>query len=68
MTYMVALGGLPHGIAGSVDGFFLVARGAMPLSSMLGRYLTPVLIGNTIGGVALVAFFNHAQVITETRP
>jgi len=35
---------------------------------MLGRYLTPVLIGNTIGGVALVAFFNHAQVITETRP
>ena len=48
--------------------FFLVACGAMPLSSMLGRYLLPVLIGNTIGGVALVAFFNHAQVITETRP
>lgn len=67
MTYMVALGGLPHGIAGSVDGFFLVARGAMPLSSMLGRYLIPVLIGNSIGGVALVAFFNHAQVVTETR-
>src|ERR1700687_3497221 len=25
--------------------------------------LTPVLIGNTIGGVSLVAFFNHAQVV-----
>lgn len=24
MTYLVALGGLPHGIAGSVDGFFLL--------------------------------------------
>ncbi len=65
MTYKVALGGLPHGIAGSVDGFFLVAREAMPLSRMLGMYLIPVLIGNTIGGVALVAFFNHAQVVTE---
>jgi formate/nitrite transporter FocA (FNT family) len=64
---MVALGGLPHGIAGAVDGFFLVARGAMPLGRMPGMYLIPVLIGNTIGGVALVAFFNHAQVVTEMR-
>jgi formate/nitrite transporter FocA (FNT family) len=63
MTYLVALGNLPHGIAGSVDGFFLVARGAMSWRHMLGDYLTPVLIGNTIGGVSLVAFFNHAQVV-----
>ena len=63
MTYLVALGNLPHGIAGSVDGFFLVARGALTWRHMLGDYLTPVLIGNTIGGVSLVAFFNHAQVV-----
>ncbi len=64
MTYLVALGNLPHGIAGSVDGFFLVARGALSWGGMLGNFLTPVLIGNTIGGVSLVAFFNHAQVVT----
>jgi formate-nitrite transporter family protein len=64
MTYLVALGELPHGIAGSVDGFYLVARGSMSWSSALGGYLTPVLIGNTIGGVSLVAIFNHAQVVT----
>ena len=63
MTYLVALGSLPHGIAGSVDGFFLVARGALSWRYMLSDYLAPVLIGNTIGGVALVAFFNHAQVV-----
>jgi formate/nitrite transporter FocA (FNT family) len=63
MTYLVSLGNLPHGIAGSVDGFFLVARGALSWRQMLGSYLTPVLIGNTIGGVSLVAFFNHAQVV-----
>jgi formate/nitrite transporter FocA (FNT family) len=63
MTYLVALGSLPHGIAGSVDGFFLVARGALSWRHMLGDYLAPVLIGNTIGGVSLVAFFNHAQVV-----
>ena len=67
MTYVAALGGLPHGIAGSVDGFFLVARGMMSWSAMLGHYLIPVLIGSAIGGVFLVAFFKHAQVVTETR-
>ena len=65
MTYLVSLGRLPHGIAGSVDGFFLVARGILSWRSVMGSFLTPVLIGNTVGGVLLVAFFNHAQVITE---
>jgi formate/nitrite transporter FocA (FNT family) len=65
MTYLVALGDLPHGIAGSVDGFYLVARGALSWGAMLGSYLIPVLIGNTIGGVSLVAVFNHAQVVSS---
>ena len=65
MTYLVALGDLPHSIVGSVDGFLLVARGAMPWPQMLANYLAPVILGNTVGGVALVAFFNHAQVVTE---
>jgi formate-nitrite transporter family protein len=64
MTYLVALGDLPHSIVGSTDGFFLVARGAISWGHVLGGYLAPIVIGNTIGGVALVAFFNHAQVVT----
>ncbi len=31
---------------------------------MLGKYLTPVLIGNTIGGILLTALFNHGQVVS----
>lgn len=64
MTYLVALGDLPHSIVGSTDGFFLVARGVVSWGHLLGNYLAPIVIGNTIGGVALVAFFNHAQVVT----
>lgn len=64
MTYLVALGDLPHSIVGSTDGFFLVARGTMSWGHVLSSYLAPIVIGNTIGGVALVAFFNHAQVVT----
>ncbi len=41
MTYIVALGSLPHGIAGSVDGFFLVACGAMPLRKHAWRVPDP---------------------------
>jgi formate-nitrite transporter family protein len=64
MTYLIALGDLPHSIVGSTDGFFLIARGAASWGQILGSYITPILIGNTVGGVALVASFNHAQVVT----
>jgi formate-nitrite transporter family protein len=29
------------------------------------RYMTPTLIGNILGGVALVAALNHAQVVSK---
>jgi formate-nitrite transporter family protein len=67
MTYMVSLGGLPHVIAGSTEAFYQVATHALPWSSFLGAFLVPTLIGNTIGGVLLVALFNHAQVVTEAN-
>ncbi len=65
MTYLISLGGLPHIVAGAVETFYLVAIGALSWSRLLGDFLVPTLIGNTLGGVLLVAFFNHAQVITE---
>jgi len=62
-TYIVGLAGLTHVIAGSVEVLFLVMTGARPWTSYVGGYLVPTLIGNIIGGVALVSALNHAQVI-----
>jgi formate/nitrite transporter FocA (FNT family) len=43
--------------------FFLVATGAESWGFYVGRFLAPTLIGNIIGGVSLVAFLGHAQVV-----
>jgi formate/nitrite transporter FocA (FNT family) len=42
---------------------FLVATGQASPAQYLAGYMLPTLIGNTIGGVALVAALNHAQVV-----
>jgi formate/nitrite transporter FocA (FNT family) len=52
-----------HVIAGSTKMFFLVATGEGSWSYYLGRFLVPTLLGNIIGGVSLVAFPGHAQVV-----
>ncbi len=61
LAYIVGLGGMPHVIAGSVETFYLISTGAISLGECLGGYLIPVLIGNVIGGVALVAVGAHAE-------
>lgn len=60
-TYLIALGELTHVIAGSVDTLYLVWEGKLGFGAYVMSYLVPVLIGNTIGGVAFVAALNHAQ-------
>jgi len=62
-TYIVGLASLTHIIAGSVEVLFLVMTGAMAWTAYLGGYMLPTLIGNCIGGVALVSALNHAQVV-----
>ena len=63
LTYVVGLGHLTHIIAGSVEVLYLVWTGAMSEWSYLGGYMVPTLIGNVIGGTALVSALNHAQVV-----
>jgi formate/nitrite transporter FocA (FNT family) len=63
-TYIVGLAGLTHVIAGSVEVLFLVMTGAQSWWSYFGGYLIPALIGNILGGVALVSALNHAQVMS----
>jgi len=67
ITYVVAIGGFTHIIAGSIDCLFLVSTGVISWGSYLGGYMIPTLIGNTLGGVSLVAVVNHAQVVAGER-
>lgn len=55
--------GFRHSIAGSVDAFARVWAGDAPLGQIAGGFLAPAIVGNVIGGVALVALLNHGQVV-----
>lgn len=62
VTWLLSVTSLTHIIAGSVEVFYLVTTDAMSFGTYLMRYGIPVFIGNSIGGMILVAALNHAQV------
>lgn len=64
-TAPIALLNFRHSIVGSVEAFYRVADGTASLGQMIGQFIVPAVIGNTIGGVVLVALFNYAQVHHE---
>jgi len=66
MTYVVGLGGFTHIVAGSAEALFLVWNGSISWWSYAGGYALPTLIGNLLGGLALVSALNHAQVVAGT--
>ena len=65
LTWLVGLGQLTHIIAGSVEALYMAAAGAVSYGQVISGYMLPTLIGNIIGGVALVAALNHAQVVSK---
>ena len=65
LTYVVAAAQFSHIIAGSVEAAFDVFVGHLGLGGYITRFLLPTLIGNTIGGVSLVAILNHVPVRSE---
>ena len=65
LTYVVALGGFGHIIAGSVEAFYAVGDGAISWQMCLVDFTLPTLIGNIVGGASLVAALNYAQVVTD---
>ncbi|GAA5480976.1 formate/nitrite transporter family protein [Haloferula sargassicola] len=67
ISYLIGLGHFPHIIAGGVEAFYLVAGGGVGLMKALTGFVLPTLIGNTIGGVALVAALVHAQLVAAER-
>ena len=66
-AWLVGAGEFSHSIAGSVDVLYRVVTGATGVGEYLGRFLAPVVLGNSVGGGALVASLNHAQVVAGRR-
>jgi formate/nitrite transporter FocA (FNT family) len=65
ITYIVGLCGFSHIIAGSVECAFLVQVGQATWGDFFVRFFEPTLLGNIVGGVALVAALNYGQVALE---
>ncbi len=63
VTWLVGAGEFSHVIAGSVEALYLAVSGQIGVGTFLGGFFVPALVGNSIGGVALVAALNHAQVV-----
>ena len=67
LTWLVSLAGFAHIVAGSVDASFLVLSNQASATDYLWRFFVPTLLGNAIGGVALVAALNYGQVASEVK-
>jgi formate/nitrite transporter FocA (FNT family) len=65
MTWLIAVGGFTHIVAGSMESYLLVLSGDWAWWRMLTDFMVPVLIGNMIGGTALFALIAYAQVMDE---
>ena len=65
MTYLIAIGGFTHIVAGSMEANMLVLTGDWEWWRMLGQFFVPVLLGNMVGGTALFALISYAQVMEE---
>jgi formate/nitrite transporter FocA (FNT family) len=65
LTYLIAVGGFQHIVAGSMEAFMLVLAGQQSVAQILFGFLIPVLVGNALGGTALFGVLSYAQVMKE---
>ena len=65
MTWLIAVGGFTHIVAGSMEAYLLVLAVHWAWWQMIVQFIPPVLIGNMIGGTALFALIAYAQVMDE---
>lgn len=65
MTYLIALCGFTHVIAGSAEAIYGVLTGGITLSNAVFDFFLPTLAGNVFGGTVLFAVLSYAQVRTE---
>jgi formate/nitrite transporter FocA (FNT family) len=62
ITWLIGVGHFSHIIAGSVEVFAVGWTGMTRWPTIFVHYVVPVLLGNILGGVTLVAALNHAQI------
>ncbi|MEE3500138.1 formate/nitrite transporter family protein [Acidiphilium acidophilum] len=67
ITYVVAIAKLSHIVAGSAEAAYAVLIGTASFGQYLMGFLVPTLLGNIVGGVALVALLNHGTVAEEIQ-
>ncbi len=60
VMFLVPTADLYHCIVGACEAMYLVFRGGATVGQAFG-FFTPVVLGNTVGGVLLVAIVNYAQ-------
>ena len=65
LTYLIAVGGFQHIVAGSMEAFMLFLAGQQSVAQILFGFLVPVLVGNVLGGTALFGVLSYAQVMKE---
>lgn len=65
ITYLIAMAGSAHIVAGSMEAFLLALAGDMGLGRLVGGFMIPALAGNIIGGTFLFALLSYAQVRHE---
>ncbi len=61
-TYLIALGGFTHVVAGSAEVLYLVFDGRLDLAGYVLGFVLPTLAGNITGGSFIFALISHAQV------
>ena len=65
ITYVIAIGGFSHVVAGSGEAWLLWCAGKIDLWRAIGGFILPALVGNIIGGTGLFAVIAHGQVRSE---
>lgn len=65
LTYVIAIAGFSHVIAGSAEAWLLATTGETGFATALFGFILPALAGNIIGGTGLFAALAHAQVRSE---
>lgn len=67
MTYLIALAGFTHIVAGSAEALYGWLEGMHTLDVAATRFFLPTLAGNVFGGTALFALLSYAQVREEIK-
>jgi formate/nitrite transporter FocA (FNT family) len=65
VTYVIALGGFAHVVAGGVEAWTVVLNGDGTFAAAFGGYVLPAFLGNVIGGTALFTTLAFGQVSRE---